>query len=61
MCAQFLGQEDSLKKELATHSSVLAWEVPWTDVTGGCGPQGHKRVRRDWAHTHTYNVGTRKI
>ena len=30
-----LGQEDSLEKEMATHSSILAWRIPWTDEPGG--------------------------
>ena len=30
-----LGQEDTLKKEMATHSSILAWEIPWTEESGG--------------------------
>ena len=32
---QSLGQEDSLEKEMATHSSILAWRIPWTEVPGG--------------------------
>ena len=32
---RYLGQEDLLKKEMATHSSLLAWQVPWTEETGG--------------------------
>ena len=32
---QSLGQEDSLEKEMATHSSMLAWEIPWTEEPGG--------------------------
>ena len=32
---QSLGQEDSLEKEMATHSSILAWEIPWTEEPGG--------------------------
>ena len=32
---QFLGQVDPLEKEMATHSSILAWEVPWTEEPGG--------------------------
>ena len=32
---QSLGQEDPLEKETATHSSVLAWEIPWTEKSGG--------------------------
>jgi len=32
---RFLGWEDPLEKEMATHSSVLAWKIPWTDELGG--------------------------
>ena len=32
---QFLGQEDPLEKRMATHSSILAWEIPWTDNLAG--------------------------
>ena len=35
-----LGQEDPLEKEMATHSSVLAWEIPWTEEPGGYSPWG---------------------
>ena len=35
MRVQSLGREDQLEKEMATHSSVLAWEVPWTEEPGG--------------------------
>ena len=45
---QSLGWEDPLEKEMATHSSILAWEIPWTEGTGYC-PWGHKRVRHDLA------------
>ena len=48
-----LGQEDPLEEEMATHSSILAWRVPWTEEPVGCSPWGH-RVRHDWAHTHTH-------
>ena len=33
-CAQSLGQEDPLEKEMATHSSILAWRIPWTEEPG---------------------------
>ena len=33
-CVQSLGWEDPLKKEMATHSSILAWEIPWTEGPG---------------------------
>ena len=32
---QSLGQEDAVKKEMATHSSILAWKIPWTEKPGG--------------------------
>ena len=32
---QSLGQEDTLEKEMTTHSSILAWEIPWTEELGG--------------------------
>ena len=35
MPVQFLGREDPLEKEIATHSSILAWEIPWTEESGG--------------------------
>ena len=35
MQIQFLGQDDILKEEMATHTSILAWEIPWTEVPGG--------------------------
>ena len=39
---QSLGWEDPLEKELATHSSILAWKIPWTEELGGYSPQGCK-------------------
>ena len=45
---QFLGQEDPLEKEMATHSSILAWTIPWTEESGGLRSMGSQRVRRDW-------------
>ena len=37
-----LGQEDPLEKEMATHSSILAWRILWTEEPGGLSPWGHK-------------------
>ena len=42
-----LGQEDTLKKEMATHSSILAWEIPWTEESGGLQSMGSQRVGYD--------------
>ena len=39
-----LSWEDVLEKEMATHSSILAWEIPWTEEPGGYSPWGPKRV-----------------
>ena len=47
----------ALEKEMATHSSVLAWRIPGTEQPGGLKPMGSQRVRHDWmTNTHTsYN------
>ena len=39
---QSLGQKDPLKKGVATHSSILAWRIPWTEEPGGLQSMGHK-------------------
>ena len=43
-----LGQEDPLEKEMATHSSTLAWKIPWLEEHGRLQPMGSQRVRPDW-------------
>ena len=40
---QSLGQEDPLAKEMVTHSSILAWEIPWTEEPGDYIPRGCKK------------------
>ena len=44
---QCLGQKDPLEKEMATHSSILAWEIPWTEEPGVLLFMGSKRVGLD--------------
>ena len=44
---QFLGWEDPLEKEMATHSSILACKIPWTEEPGGLQSMGLQRVRHD--------------
>ena len=44
-----LGQEDPLEKEMANHSSTLAWKIPWTEEAGRLQSIGLQRVRHDWA------------
>ena len=45
--AQSLGWEDPLEKQLATHSSILAWGIPWTEEPGGLQSMGWQRDRHD--------------
>ena len=42
-----LGQEDPLEKGMATHCSILAWRIPWTEEPGGLQPVGSQRVGHD--------------
>ena len=57
---QFLGQEDPLEKEMATHSSILAWEIPWTEGARQATVYGIAKSRTDQlsvcthTHMHTY-------
>ena len=57
-CIWFLGGEDPLKKERATHSSILAWEISWTEEPGGLQVMGSQRAGHDLVikqqHTYTY-------
>ena len=49
------GWEDHLKEEVATHSSIGAWAIPWTEEPGRLQSMGSKRARHDWVikNTHT--------
>ena len=44
---QSLGREDPLEREMATHSSILAWRIPWTEEPGGLQSMGSQRVGHD--------------
>ena len=44
---QSLGGEDPLEKEMATHSSILAWKIPWMEEPGSLQSMGSQRVRHD--------------
>ena len=44
---QSLDREDLLEKEMATHSSILAWKIPWTEKPGGLQSMGSQRVGHD--------------
>ena len=65
MLARFLGQEDPVEKEMTTHSSTLAWEIPWTEEPDRLQSMGSQRVGLDLAtkqqqkivfcpHPHSY-------
>ena len=50
-----LGQEDILEKEMATHSIILAWRIPWTEEPGGLQSVGYKESdTTEHTHAHTY-------
>jgi len=51
-----LGWEDPLEKEMATHSSILAWRIPWMEESGGLQSTGSQRVGHDF--TFTFSVLT---
>ena len=52
-----LGQEDPLEKRMATHSSILAWRIPWIEEPGGLQSMGLQRVGHDLVTKHV-NVST---
>ena len=47
MWVRSLSREDSLEEEMATHSSILAWEISWTQEPGGLQSMGSRRVGHD--------------
>ena len=58
---QSLGWEDPLEEEIATHSSDIAWKIPWTEEPGGLQSMGSQRVRhrhdRATEHMYTSHIG----
>ena len=50
---QSLGQEDPLEKGMATHSSILAWRIPWTEEPGGAAVHGVAKSQTRLTHTST--------
>ena len=48
-----LGWEDPVEKGMGTHSSILAWRIPWTEEPGGCGPWGLNELDTTEQLTHT--------
>ena len=56
-----LGQEDPLEKEMATHSSILAWKIPWIEKPGRLQSMRSQRVRSNWETSHTFRWGARVL
>ena len=60
MWGQYMGQEDSLKEEMASHSSILVWKIPWTEEPGGLLSRGVTKSQTrlsDWG-CHIQNTKT---
>ena len=51
-----LGWEDPLEKEMVTHSSILAWRIPWAEEPGRLQSTGSQKVRHDWETSHTHTI-----
>ena len=58
---QSLGWEDPLEKEMATHSSTLAWKIPWTEEPGRLHSMGSQRVVHDFTFAFTFKVMTEGV
>ena len=60
MWIRYLGREDPLEEGMATHSSILAWRVPWTEEPGGLQSKELQRIGHDWVtkyiHMHSYCI-----
>ena len=53
---QSLSQEDPLEEEMATHSGILAWKIPWTEEPGGLQSMGSQRVRHNGVTEHALTL-----
>ena len=51
-----LGWDDQLEEEMATHSSILAENIPWAEESGGLQSVGSQRIRQDLATEHAHNL-----
>ena len=51
------GQEDPLEKGMATHSSILAWGIPWTEEPSGLQSMGSQRIQHNWVTNTTRGGG----
>ena len=59
---QSLSREDPLEKEMATHSSILAWRIPWTEEPGSLQSTGHKELdTTEQLHFHFHYIATSSL
>ena len=61
MQVQSLGQEDPLEKEMATHSSILVWEIPWTEEPGGLQSMGLQKSQTRPSTENTENIRNMQV
>ena len=59
MQVRSLGREDPLEEDMATHSSALAWRIPWTEEPGGLQSMGSQRVRCNLANKQQHIIKIR--
>ena len=59
--AQFLGQEDPLEKEMATHSSILAWRIPWIEEPARLQSMGSQELDTTWQLNHQTTTTTKTL
>ena len=57
---RYLGWEDPLEKKMATHSSILAWRIPWMEEPGGLQSTGSQRVGHDWATSFSFSLSSKE-
>ena len=60
MQVQYLGWEDPLEEEMATHFRILAWKTPWAEEPGGLQSMVLQRVEHNWVTKHTYSQANNK-
>ena len=56
-----LGREDPLEKEMVTHSSTMAWKIPWTEEPSRLQSMGSQRIGHDWVTSHCSNKQTKNL
>ena len=58
---RFLGWEDAVEKEMAIHSSILAWKIPWTEEAGGLQSMGLQELDTTWRLSHHHHHYSKSV